>query len=481
MRRIFLTSVLVLGAIVPLLASRPAQAHFVWAFVPEGSAEVQVSFAETPEPGTANLVDRLSATKAWLKVPGQPVAELKLSETIDSDSDTGTLDASLPQSGPYAVDVFCRYGVFGKTGKPILLDYYAKHLGGDWAAAKELATPSERLALDVIPRLEEGGLTLEVLWKEAPAAGIELTVWHPSGDEQKLTTDDAGKARIKRAAAGNYHLLGKHVDAPTKGEIDGKPYDGAWSFCTLTFTVAEDTTAAVNTTKTELAATTETAAKPEAKDDAAAAELLSRAREGRALWEDFPGFSANIAVHIDSTLEEGTIEVADDGKSTFVGIEKNDGPLLRQQLGSLLSHRLPDASIGDGASFEQEEGLHVLGPRLRLAEESMGSIYRIHDNVVTEVNREMGNQRFTISVLDVERNAEGKYLPKVFTVSFWDAKSGKLNSTMTYYHEWERVGKFDLPTLLVIVSAGDDKREVLKIAMSKHELLGSAKVSQAGK
>lgn len=483
MRRAMLTSVLVLGAAVALLVAPSAQAHFVWAFVPEGTAGVQVSFAEAPEAGTANLIDRLNPTKAWLNVPGQAVSELKLTANVDKDADTGTLDASVPENGAYAVDVFCRYGVFGKTGKPILLDYYAKHLGGDWWAAKELTAPSARLAFDVAAKLEEGGITLETVWKDAPVAGVELTVWHPSGDEQKLTSDEKGRVRIKRAVPGAYHLLAKHVDDTAKGEIDGKPYDGNWSFSTVTFTVSEkaagEKVAATNAT-TEVAAATD-AAKPAAGDEVPASELLARARADRALWQDFYGFTADVKVHIDAQLEQGTIAVDENGKAKFVGIEKNDNSLLRQQLGSMIAHRLPDSSLGDEASYEQEEGLHVLGRRLKLAEESMGSVYRIHDNVVTEVNREMGNQRFTITMLDVEHNAEGKYLPRVFTVSFWNAKSGDLESSMTYFHKWERVGKFDLPAVFVLVSAGKEKREVLKIEMSNFQLLDQTKVSQSSK
>ncbi|MBX3414396.1 MAG: DUF3386 family protein [Pirellulales bacterium] len=474
MRPILSTSVLVLGAVVALFSLRPAQAHFVWAYVPEGSANVQISFAEDPSPGTANLIDRLKPTQAWLHVPGQPVSELKLHENVDQAAETATLDASVPQSGAYAVEVFCRYGVFAKTGKPLLLDYYAKHLSGDWTQAKELAQPSSRLAFDVVPRLADGGITLQALWKEAPAAGVELTLWSPSGDEQKLTTDEQGLAKIKRAAAGEYHLLAKHVDESAQGELDGKAYNGNWSFATVTFHVADTTTASTASTTSELAAATE--AKPEEKD-ITASELLARARADRALWQDFHGFTADVKVHIDNQLETGTIEIDENGKSKFVGIEKNLTPLLRQQLSSMIAHRLPDSSIGDEADYQEESGLHVLGRKLKLAEESMGSIYRIQDDVVTEVNREMGNQKFTISMLDVEHNAEGKYLPKVFNVSFWDAKSGDLASSMTYYHKWERVGKYDLPALFVLVSAGKDKREVLKIEMSNFRLTDGTKVS----
>jgi hypothetical protein len=64
------------------------------------------------------------------------------------------------------------------------------------------------------------------------------------------------------------------------------------------------------------------------------------------------------------------------------------------------------------------------------------------------VNRNIGAQNMSITVLDNDRNAEGKYLPRSYTVQYWDAATGALNRTETFQNRWQRVGKLDLPASL---------------------------------
>ena len=45
----------------------------------------------------------------------------------------------------------------------------------------------------------------------------------------------------------------------------------------------------------------------------------------------------------------------------------------------------------------------------------------------------------TISVFEVNRNSQGKYLPGFYTVSFWN-KDGSLKSSNTVCETWVRVG-----------------------------------------
>jgi hypothetical protein len=141
-------------------------------------------------------------------------------------------------------------------------------------------------------------------------------------------------------------------------------------------------------------------------------------------------------------------------------------------LASLVMHRLPGAPIGSGATLVTEAGDHPLGKLIKLEGESMGSVYRVDDNVVTEVNRDMATGRFTISVMDVYWNPEHKYLPSAFNVSYWEQPSGKLKSSQSNLHRWQRVGAFDLPTSLLEVEAADGGRHVRQIELRNHRLTG---------
>jgi hypothetical protein len=127
-------------------------------------------------------------------------------------------------------------------------------------------------------------------------------------------------------------------------------------------------------------------------------------------------------------------------------------------------------------SFADDEAHHPLGRLIRINDDAlMGSHYRIRDDVITEVHRKLENLRFTITVTEVHRTAEGKTLPKAYTVSYWDAKTGGLTRTNAAVDEWTRVGRWDLPTrLLSFESTDDNRRNVREIRFSKLKLLHTA-------
>jgi hypothetical protein len=100
----------------------------------------------------------------------------------------------------------------------------------------------------------------------------------------------------------------------------------------------------------------------------------------------------------------------------------------------------------------------------------MGSHYRIQVDVIREVNRKMDGGRFTITVLEVRRNAEGKYLPGVYSVNFWNA-DGSLRSSTTTCEAWVRVATFDLPLTHDSVTAGKDVHKNVRMEFSQHRLL----------
>ena len=47
------------------------------------------------------------------------------------------------------------------------------------------------------------------------------------------------------------------------------------------------------------------------KADPAATQLLAEARAARALWQDFPGFSADVEVNLDGQVTASRVEVSE--------------------------------------------------------------------------------------------------------------------------------------------------------------------------
>ncbi len=145
---------------------------------------------------------------------------------------------------------------------------------------------------------------------------------------------------------------------------------------------------------------------------------------------------------------------------------------MQGYLESLVQHRLADTAADENVEYVAESQPHPLGRMIRfIGDEKMQSSYRVRDNMVTEVNRVMGDLRFSIDVLDVQRDAAGKYLPRVFTVNFWNKTSGALQRTETHVNHWLAVGDYELPRSVSLVRANAEGNKVMQLEFTRHELL----------
>ena len=108
--------------------------------------------------------------------------------------------------------------------------------------------------------------------------------------------------------------------------------------------------------------------------------------------------------------------------------------------------------------------------------DELHSIFRIKDNKIVQIERTTDDQRFTISVLEYSKNAEGKYLPVSYTVNYWDLKSGDLVKSEASRQTWTRLGGFDLPasTIVITASKAQDTTKMPSAAsmtLSKHMVI----------
>ncbi len=98
------------------------------------------------------------------------------------------------------------------------------------------------------------------------------------------------------------------------------------------------------------------------------------------------------------------------------------------------------------------------------------SSYRVLDDRITVVNRNMGDRNMTITVLDDIRNAEGKQLPQSYTVQYWKADTGELDRTESISNRWTRVGRYDLPASVTVRTASKTGLSVRDLQLAKHKL-----------
>jgi hypothetical protein len=212
------------------------------------------------------------------------------------------------------------------------------------------------------------------------------------------------------------------------------------------------------------------------KADPAASKLLAEARDARATWDHFPGFTADVAVNIDGRLHKGKVTVDKDGSVTLTGPEDKEAlAFAKRMLGSVAGHRMPASEpLDTPCAFPADDAHHPLGRMVRVLNDEYHSSYRIRDKQIMVVNRVMKDQRFTITVLENTANAEGKFLPASFVVNYWNAATGELVKTDANVQTWKRVGKFDLPVEARVITAakGGDKPELSarSVTLSNHAL-----------
>jgi hypothetical protein len=442
----------ILAAIAFTSAVSTARAHFVWIdVVQEGPArQVELYFSESADPGEPHLIERIAATKVSVHAAdGTPPQAISLKPVRDESA--GKLIGPAPNAKDYCVEAICDYGIVDKGAQPFLLQYYAQHIHGDpnQGFSQSGGSPRAPLAIQVKPT--STGFTGTVVWNGKPLANAEVFVHFPEGDTIERRTDEHGKIDVATKTKGHFALRTRQVEAGQSGQRAGKKYAEVRHYATLTLALAGDASKAT------------TGARP------TAAALLRSARESRAVWSDFPGFSADLAVRYNEETVKGKVTIASEGDVILKMPKFSGAEWLQTYLESVVQHRMPGDPESENVRYVEEGAENALGRKIALGDGQQDSVYRLSDDVVREVNRRAGPGRFTISVLDVERNAEGKYLPLFYTMTFWNAE-GKVTSTSVTQDSWVRVGRFDLPLRTMQVTTADDRREVKLLEFSNHAL-----------
>jgi hypothetical protein len=120
--------------------------------------------------------------------------------------------------------------------------------------------------------------------------------------------------------------------------------------------------------------------------------------------------------------------------------------------------------------FAETRDDHSLGRLVIFEGGRFASSYRIRDKQIMVVNRHLGKENMTITAVENERNADGKFLPRGYVVHSWESGTGRLLRTETVRDRWRRVGSWDLPATHEVTTAADSGFSVQRFTLSKHEL-----------
>jgi Protein of unknown function (DUF3386) len=215
------------------------------------------------------------------------------------------------------------------------------------------------------------------------------------------------------------------------------------------------------------------AADPKLEPNPEATKLLADARAARANWDHFPGFKADLEVNIDGKVFKCPLTVTAKGDVQVKVDDEEANRWAKRILASLVGHRMDGGSAGDSpCAFADNVSDHPLGRAIQVLNDEFHSSYRIRDRQVIVVNRTTKDARFTITVMENKLNADKQYLPAEYVVNYWDLKGDMLKRSESHHNTWQRVGKFDLPTQVLVVTATPQKQEARCLKIGNHHLLG---------
>ncbi len=108
---------------------------------------------------------------------------------------------------------------------------------------------------------------------------------------------------------------------------------------------------------------------------------------------------------------------------------------------------------------------------LDFGNDPFASSYRVKDDRISQVNRQMGSVRFSINMQRHVWAPNDRVLPAQFTVFTWNLADGRLIQSDAYNDRYIEVGGVYLPNRRRIVTATDNGIVARQIALTEHKLL----------
>jgi hypothetical protein len=426
-----------------------ARAHFLFIRIgepAEAGRSVEVFFSEKAAAGDPRFTEKIAGCKLTLQASPGKFEPLAVSKGTDR------LRAALPAAGSVSVTGVLEYGLL-KREVPFLLRHYPKAIAGD---PHELATmgPRPGIPLEIAASIQDDQISFTLLRDGKPVPRAAFTTVDDDLVNEDLKSDAAGNAVWKPPAAGFYCVYAQSV-LKTPGERNGKAYVEIREFATLAFRWP---------------------LKRNGPDPEAVA-LFQKALAARAAWTDFRGFSADLSGEVDGRKYSGKATVTARGDATLEMDEEVVKPWVEDQIHSIIMHRLAAPKGGSKEEtkppvlrFADQDTAHPLGRLLTFDGGEFASSYRVRDDRITVVNRVMGGRNMTITVLDESRNADGKQLPRTYTVQYWNAQDGTLDRTESFSLRWTRVDRWDLPASVTMTAASKSGLSVRTIRLTKHRI-----------
>src|SRR5262249_4528300 len=143
----------------------------------------------------------------------------------------------------------------------------------------------------------------EVVWDGKPLPEAQVVVLVPGKEKPaELKADKDGAFTVPASQGGLYGIRARHIQ-DRAGEEDGKKYKEVRHYATLVMELPAATSGPAPGGNID-----------EVKADQAATVLLADARAARAIWENFPGFTADVEANVEGKVTRGHVDVSPKGK-----------------------------------------------------------------------------------------------------------------------------------------------------------------------
>ncbi len=165
--------------------------------------------------------------------------------------------------------------------------------------------------------------------------------------------------------------------------------------------------------------------------------LFRRAYENRYSWnEDFKGYSGSCIYQKGSTIYKGNFFLTSDLKTKVRDIKDDKiTKLISSQLWEVAIHRVKRSfeDVHGGNTFTSGDVNHV-GLEVLVGGQSKGDSYRIKDDIVTMVNRNMHGALINILTKEIKDTSKG-YLSTSYNSQYFDPLSKQPRSGKCLYED----------------------------------------------
>jgi len=198
--------------------------------------------------------------------------------------------------------------------------------------------------------------------------------------------------------------------------------------------------------------------------------LIAETRAEEVVWHGFPGFVADIEIELEGKAAHGRIIVQSDGR---IHLEHFPDHLrrwamecLRRVIQQRLTEFVPTQQAWMFANSPK-------GQAVCRSDAPFGPFIWIENNRMVAIDVRVATSKQRLTTLKTQRNRDGKSLPIAQVSHCWNTRTCALEATETTLLAWDRVGGFDLPASLQILSASAQPA-MGRMVLSRHQLFSSS-------